>query len=109
MITPAPDMKPDWTFLSNHAVVLLIIARDPESRLRDVAAAAGITERAVQRIVSELEAGGYLTRERQGRRNHYQLNIDANLRHPVSSHCSVRDLLGVLLEPEELAKLGGET
>lgn len=61
---------PTWTFLTNHAHVLNCIADDPESRLRDIAARVGITERAAQAIVSDLEAGGYLTRTRAGRRIH---------------------------------------
>ena len=75
--------RPDWTFLTNHAFVLLSLAREPELRLRDVAAAVGITERAVQRIVAELEEAGYLTRERDGRRNRYRLRIDPGPRHPL--------------------------
>src|SRR5919202_2239784 len=66
----------EWTFLTNHGVVLLCLAADPGQRLRDVAASVGITERAVQRIVADLEAGGYLTRTRVGRRNQYKLHAD---------------------------------
>ena len=64
-------MAASWTFLTNHGHVLLAIADDPETRLRDIAARVGITERAAQLIVSDLEAGGYLTKEKVGRRNHY--------------------------------------
>ena len=66
--------RPTWTFLSNHAHVLLLLAKDPEIRLRDVANQVGITERAVQRIVADLEADRYIERERQGRRNHYRVH-----------------------------------
>ena len=85
-----------WTFLSNHAHVLLCIYRDPTSRLRDVSAEVGITERAAQRIVSELEDEGYLTRERSGRRNEYKLNPEVPLRHPLENSHSVGELLALL-------------
>ena len=62
-----------FSFLTNHAQVLLCLRRDPESRMRDVAGLLGITERAVQRIVAELSQSGYLVREKQGRRNRYQV------------------------------------
>ena len=82
-----------WTFLSNHAHVLVCIAADPETRMRDVAARVGITERGVQRIVAELEAGGYLTVTRVGRRNRYEVNTDLPLRHPIESHRTVGHLI----------------
>jgi DNA-binding IclR family transcriptional regulator len=87
-----------WTFLSNHAHVLLSLAHDPSQRLRDVAAAVGITERAVQKIVADLEEGGILTRQREGRRNRYALHPDVHLRHPIEAHCSVGDLMRMVLE-----------
>jgi len=96
---PAPPPAATWTFLSNHAHVLLLIARDPEIRLRDVAEQVGITERAVQRIVAELEAGHYITRERCGRRNHYRVNPELPLRHPVESHRTIRALVALILDP----------
>ena len=85
-----------WTFLTNHAHVLLCIARDPEVRLRDVAARVGITERAVQRIVTDLEAGGYLTVSKEGRRNRYRLHSELPLRHPLERHHTVEALLGLV-------------
>lgn len=85
-----------WTFLTNHAHVLFCIARDPEIRMRDVADAVGVTERAVQRIVAELEEGGYLLRERDGRRNRYEVRASLPLRHPIEKHCEVSSLLRVL-------------
>lgn len=96
---PAPAAAPrtgaaPWTFLTNHAHVLIALAEDPDARLRDVAARVGITERAVQHIVGDLEAAGVLVRSRTGRRNHYALNGDVALRHPVESHRTVADLLG---------------
>jgi predicted transcriptional regulator of viral defense system len=91
-----------WTFLSNHAHVLLCIARDHDSRLRDVAEHVGITERAVQKIVSELEAGGALTRMRDGRRNSYVIHVDAPLRHPIEQHQTVGKLLSLCLTPAQI-------
>lgn len=85
-----------WTFLTNHAHVLLCISRDPSTRLRDVAAAVGITERAAQRIVGELEEAGYLERRREGRRNVYELREDRPLRHPLEEEHAVGELLAVL-------------
>jgi Mn-dependent DtxR family transcriptional regulator len=86
-------MSDGWTFLTNHAHVLIVLADDPEARLRDVAARVGITERAVQRIVGELEAGGYVEVTREGRRNRYRVNGDLPLRHPIEAHRSIADLL----------------
>jgi DNA-binding transcriptional ArsR family regulator len=85
-----------WTFLTNHAHVLLCISRDPSTRLRDVAVAVGITERAAQRIVGELEEAGYLVRRREGRRNAYELRDDRPLRHPLEQEHAVGELLAVL-------------
>lgn len=89
--------KSNWAYLSNHGHVLVCLARDPNARLRDVAAAVGITERAVQRIVAELEQGGVLEREREGRRNRYTLNRSASLRHEVEDSATVGDLLDAVL------------
>lgn len=86
-----------WTFLTNHAHVLICIANDPDVRLRDVAQRVGITERAVQNIVSDLEAGGYITRRRSGRRNHYTIKPDLPLRHPVEHDHDVGELLGLIV------------
>ena len=85
-----------WTFLTNHMHVLLCIARDPSTRLRDVATAVGITERAAQRIVGELEESGYLVRRREGRRNAYDLRTDRPLRHPLEQEHLIGELLRVL-------------
>jgi DNA-binding MarR family transcriptional regulator len=88
-----------WTFLTNHAHVLFCIAEDPEVRLRDVAARVGITERAVQRIVTDLEGEGYLTVSKEGRRNRYQVNYDRPLRHPIERHRNVQALINLVVEP----------
>jgi len=87
-----------WTFLSNHAHVLLCIAQDPEARMRDVAEQVGVTERAVQRIVAELEEAGYLRREREGRRNRYEVIGTMPLRHPIERHCAVSTLLELVVD-----------
>ena len=90
-------MRPDtWTFLSNHAHVLVALARDPQARLRDLAAAVGITERAVLLILADLEAAGIVERVREGRRNRYRLHLDGALRHPLEQHCSVRELIDLI-------------
>jgi DNA-binding transcriptional ArsR family regulator len=94
-----------WTFLSNHGHVLVCLARDPEARLRDVAVAVGITERAVQKIVSDLEAGGVVERVRDGRRNRYRLFLERPLRHPIESHRSVGALLGTILNSVAVRRL----
>ncbi len=82
-----------WTFLTNHAHVLLCVAENPNVRLRDVAVQVGITERAAQRIVTELEEAGYLDREREGRRNTYRLNTAMPLRHPLDRDHRIGELL----------------
>jgi DNA-binding IclR family transcriptional regulator len=85
-----------WTFLTNHAHVLLAIDADPELRLRDIAERVGITERAAQRIVTELEASGYLKVEREGRRNRYRIRRNQPLRHSAERHHRVGELLDVI-------------
>ena len=86
----------EWTFLTNHAHALLCITRDPEIRLRDVADRVGVTERAAQRIVSDLVEAGYLDRTREGRRNAYRVRPDRPLRHPVENGHQVGELLRLL-------------
>jgi Mn-dependent DtxR family transcriptional regulator len=97
-----------WTFLTNHAHVLVCIADEPDARGRDIAARVGITERAAQAIVADLAADGYLTRTREGRRNRYEIHHDAPLRHPLESHRTVGDLLATLvgLAPAKGARSG---
>jgi len=85
-----------WTFLTNHAHVLLCIAQDPDARLRDVAARVGITERAAQRIVGDLEDAGYLERRRVGRRNRYEIYPRHRLRHPIEDEVEIGALLEFL-------------
>lgn len=85
--------KPEWTFLTNHAHVLLCIHSNPEIRLRDVADLVGITERAVQLIIRDLEEGRFLTTRRSGRRNIYEVRLDIPLRHPLEQHKKIGDLV----------------
>ena len=95
--TAPPEAEPlRWTFLSNHGHVLLYLSQNPEARLRDVAGAVGVTERAVQKIVADLEQAGYLERSREGRRNHYAIDPERPLRHPIESHQAVRSLLALV-------------
>lgn len=87
----------DWTFLTNHAHVLLAIARDHQVTLRETAARVGITERAAQNIVADLVAAGYLTRTRQGRRNSYTIQADRPLRHQMNAGHDLGELLDLLI------------
>lgn len=79
----------DWTFLSNHGHVLVCLAKDPNARMRDVAAAVGVTERAVQQIVRDLVDGGYVEKTKAGRRNRYQVVRSAHFRHPLEGDVSL--------------------
>ena len=88
-------MRP-WTFLTNHAHVLLCISKDPTVRLKDVALAVGITERAIQRIVADLVAAGYVVIAKEGRRNHYRVNSRLKFRHPIERENQVGVLLQLL-------------
>jgi len=92
-----------WTFLTNHAHVLLALHRDPDLRQRDIAGLVGITEGAVQRILNELEHTGYLSIERVGRRNHYEVKTGTQLRHPLDAGHTVGDVLESL-RPERSAR-----
>jgi hypothetical protein len=87
-----------WTFLTNHAHVLLCLATDPDLRLRDLAVVVGITERAAQRILLDLVQAGYVSRVRVGRRNSYALRLERPMRHPVEAGHLVRDLVAALVE-----------
>lgn len=83
--------------MTNHAHVLLCLVGNPGTRMRDVAARVGITERAVQRIVAELEKAGYIDRVREGRVNRYFVNEDQCLRHPVEQHCTIGELIQTVM------------
>lgn len=85
-----------WTFITNHAAVLAHLARHPAITAVEVAIAVGITERAVRRLIADLEASGYLNKERQGRRNIYRVNPHLSLRHLALWHIPVDKLLATL-------------
>ncbi len=90
----------EWTFFTNHAHVLVCIAREPDVRVRDLAVRVGITERAAQRIVADLVSAGYLERSRDGRRNNYRVRADLPLRHPVEQPHRVGEVLAVLADAD---------
>ena len=100
-------MQAGWTFLTNHAMVLLCIARDPGTRLADIAATVAITERATQRIVNELSEAGYVSRTRVGRRNRYQVHPEARFRHPSVAHREIGELLDLLMDSPAAAQDAG--
>jgi hypothetical protein len=87
---------PGWSFLTNHAQVLVCIAHDPGVRLRDIGEAVGITERAAHRIVVELADAGYISRRRDGRRSHYTINSHLPMPDPLVRERKIGDLLGIL-------------
>ena len=95
---PQSNARPasTWGFLTNHAHVLLCVARDPQTRAREIAEQVGITERATQGILADLIADGYVTRTKAGRRNHYEFNPRGHLRHPVLRDLSIGALIDLL-------------
>ena len=90
----------EWSFLTNHARVLACIARDPEVRLRDIALTLNITERSVFRIVDDLTLGGYVTKEREGRRNRYKIQVNAPLGDALDRERTIGDLVTFLVGPK---------
>ena len=95
---------PNWTFLTNHAHVLVCLSKEHHDTLREVAQCVGITERAVQRIVADLESAQIIQRTRDGRRNTYKVNPDAALRHDLESHKTVGDLMEMVLKTEKVSE-----
>jgi predicted transcriptional regulator len=95
-----------WTFLTNHAQVLVCIAHDPGVRLRDIGERVGITERAAHRIVVELADAGYITRQRNGRRNQYTINTHLPLPDPIARERNVGELLSILTGPSQAKRIG---
>jgi Mn-dependent DtxR family transcriptional regulator len=93
---PAPGGR-TWTFLSNHGHVLVALARDPDARVRELAERVGVTERAVQLIVRDLEQAGYVERQRVGRRNTYRVHERLPFRHPLEEHVRVGDFLHLVV------------
>ncbi|MER5537667.1 MarR family transcriptional regulator [Streptomyces mirabilis] len=96
-----PEGHSGWTFLTNHARVLVAIADDPGTRIRDIAARCRLTERAVQKIISDLEHNGYLTHTRQGRSNRYRIEQGTILRHPADAGLTVAGLLAAFDQREK--------
>lgn len=88
-----------WTFLTNHSHILLCLAADDSLRVRDLAEKVGITERAVLKILADLEAGGVIERERDGRRNRYRVCFSVALRHDLEAHRTVGDLIAAVHGP----------
>jgi DNA-binding MarR family transcriptional regulator len=87
-----------WTFVTNHALVLAYIAKDPHARLRDIAHGVGITERTTAQIVNDLERTGYLTKTRNGRRNQYTVEGHKQLRHPRLKGLTASQVIALVLE-----------
>ena len=104
MKSTSADKSPGWSFLTSHARVLQAVAADPTIRLRDIAAQTGVTERTAAQIVGELERAGYLTKTRNGRRNHYEIREDLSLRHPNHHHRTLGELIRFLEQPAEASK-----
>jgi MarR family len=92
-------VNPSWTFLTNHAQVLVCIANDPGVRLREIGERVGITERAAHRIVVDLGTAGYITRQRNGRRNQYTINTDLPVHDPIARGHNLGQLLEILSAP----------
>jgi len=105
---PDPTTTTKWVFLSNHAHVLLSVARDPDVRARDIAEQVGITERAAQRILSDLIAERYISKTKIGRRNHYTVNRQGHLRHPVFRELEIGPLLDILDQHDPAAPAENE-
>jgi predicted transcriptional regulator of viral defense system len=98
---PSPGRPERWTFLTGHAHALIVIAREPDVRVREIAATLGVTERTAQAIVNDLVDAGYLERTRVGNRSHYVVNHDLPFRHPVERDHAVGELLHVLTPQED--------
>lgn len=85
-----------WTFLTSHGLVLVEVARGPDATVRELASRVGLTERQAHRVLADLEEGGFIVRQRVGRRNHYRVNEELPMRHPTNAHHDVGRLLAVL-------------
>lgn len=96
---------PEWTFFSNYAHVLVCLAENPEVRLREVADRVGITERSAQRLITHLDDASILKRVKHGRRNSYYIDTGVHLRHPIEEHCTVGELLKLILSSAQLRRL----
>jgi predicted transcriptional regulator len=89
---------PEWSFLTNHARALVCIAHDPGARLRDIASTLGITERRAYDIVADLTEGGYVVKEKDGRRNRYQIQAHLPLRETITQERTIGEVLDVLAD-----------
>ena len=87
---------PEWAFLTNHAVVLSFLARQPRIRAREISTSIGITERAVRKIIADLDAAEYISKEREGRRIRYHINPHLTLRHKTYREMAIGDFLKAL-------------
>lgn len=102
VVSSPPESLNRWTFLTNHAHVLILLSANSSMILREVASRIGITERAVQRIIADLENEGFIEREKIGRQNQYRIVSQQPLRHPIESHRTIGDLISLITgsEPE---------
>jgi DNA-binding MarR family transcriptional regulator len=98
MFQAEDDEERHWTLLTNHGRILLMIAQDPEVRIKDLANAAMVTERTAQKIVNDLEQSGYISKQRTGRRNIYAINRGQPFRHRAESGHAVGELIDLFLE-----------
>jgi DNA-binding Lrp family transcriptional regulator len=98
MKKPRPQIarSTPWTFFTNHSHVLICLYRQPDLAIKEIAVRVGITERAVHRILSDLEAEGYLKRKRIGRNNSYSFELDKPLRHPIEAHAKIKAVIKAL-------------
>ncbi len=92
----AADSTKTWTIFTNHAHVMVLLSQNPDMVLREVALKIGITERAVQKIISDLEVTGFIVKEKVGRSNHYKLVLDKPLRHPIEAHKKVKEVIHLI-------------
>jgi predicted transcriptional regulator len=90
------DSSKSWTVFTNHAHVMILLSQDPKMVLREVALKIGITERAVQKIVADLQESGFIIKEKRGRSNHYKLIFDKPLRHPIEAHKKVKEVIQLI-------------
>ena len=98
MSNPEHEQPASWTFMSNHAHVLVCLATMDNPRVREIAERVGITDRMVQNVFADLESAGFIERHRNGRRNEYTLHLDHPLRHPLEAHKTARELLSLIVD-----------
>lgn len=96
--TQKSETSKAWTFFTNHAHILIVLSQYPGITLREVAIKVGITERAVQKIIDDLEQSGFIEREKLGRSNQYKLILNKPLRHPIEAHKSIKDIIHLIIK-----------